>query len=82
MPNCYISLDYAQQTVEIYQKLKKKIVKKVLPIEKEQPLQKEIADFLNLVKKNNFRIESADQAKDALKLACKIEKIIKVGSKK
>ncbi|MBU1366713.1 MAG: Gfo/Idh/MocA family oxidoreductase [Candidatus Omnitrophica bacterium] len=82
MPNCYISLDYAQQTVEIYQKLKKKIVKKILPIEKEQPLQKEIADFLNLVKKGNFNIESAEQAKDAIKLACKIEKIIKVGSKK
>ncbi|MCQ9204753.1 MAG: Gfo/Idh/MocA family oxidoreductase [Omnitrophica bacterium] len=76
MPNLYISLDYAQQTVEIYRKIKKKIIKKILTINKEEPLKKEIAAFVNLVKTKSFSLEYADKAKDALKLALKIQKII------
>ncbi|MFH1519255.1 MAG: Gfo/Idh/MocA family oxidoreductase [Candidatus Omnitrophota bacterium] len=76
MPRVYISLDYAQQTVEIYRKLKTKIIKKLLPISKEEPLKKEIADFVNLVTKNKSSTGYAEAAKDALELACKIEKII------
>ena len=77
MPQTYISLDYAKQTTEIYKKLKAKIEKKCLPIEKAEPLKKEIIDFVNLVKNKSFNIEYAMQAKNALGLACKIEKIIK-----
>ena len=76
MPQAYISLDYAQQTVEIYKRLKTKITKKLLPISKEEPLKKEIADFVNLVTKNKSSTGYAEAAKDALGLACKIEKII------
>jgi len=76
MPNCYISLDYAQQTVDIYRKVKSQIVKKRLPISKEQPLKKEITDFVTLVKKQRFSIEDAEKAKDALKLALRIQKAI------
>jgi len=77
MPQSYISLDYAQQTVEIYKKIKTKIVKKVVPINKEEPLKKEIIEFINLVTKNISNTGYAEAAKDALELACKIEKIIK-----
>ncbi len=77
MHNCYISLDYAEQTVEIYKKLKNKITKTLLPINKEEPLKKEIIDFVNLAGKKAFSIEYARKAKDALAIACKIEKIIK-----
>jgi len=76
MPRAYISLDYAQQTVEIYKKLKTKIIKKLLPISKEEPLKKEIADFVSLVTENKSGTGYAEAAKDALELACKIEKII------
>jgi predicted dehydrogenase len=76
MPRAYVSLDYAQQTVEIYKKLKTKIVKKLLPINKEEPLKKEIADFVRKVTKNSFSTEYAETAKDALALACRIEKAI------
>lgn len=76
MSKAYISLDYAQQTVEIYKKLKTKIIKKLLPINKEEPLKKEIADFVNLVRKNKSGTGYAEAAKDALALACKIEKAI------
>lgn len=77
MPQSYISLDYAQQTVEIYKKMKTKIIKKVVPINREEPLKKEIVDFINLVSKNISNTGYAEAAKDALELACKIEKIIK-----
>ncbi|MBP7088450.1 MAG: Gfo/Idh/MocA family oxidoreductase [Candidatus Omnitrophica bacterium] len=76
MPQSYISLDYAKQTVEIYKKQKTKIIKKYLTINKSEPLKKEIADFVNLVKRKQFTIEYAMQAKNALDLARKIEKII------
>lgn len=77
MPKAYISLDYAQQTVEIFKKLKTKIVKKCLTINKEEPLKKEITDFVNLVRKKKFDMGYAQTAKDALSLACKIEKAMK-----
>lgn len=77
MPNCYISLDYAQQTVEIYKKLKTKITKRCLTINKEEPLKKEIMDFIYLVENKKVSTGYATKAKDALALACRVEKIIK-----
>ena len=77
MPNCYISLDYANQTVEIYKKINGKIVKEQLPIDKEEPLKKEISDFVSLVNSGKIDMEDSIKAKDALALACKIEKLIK-----
>tara|TARA_B100000315_G_scaffold254598_1_gene296006 strand:+ start:576 stop:1469 length:894 start_codon:yes stop_codon:yes gene_type:complete len=76
MPNCYISLDYAKQSVEIYRKIKSKITKESLSITKEEPLKKEIIDFVNSVKKAEFTIDDANQAKDALSLALQIQKAI------
>lgn len=76
MNDCYISLDYANQTAEIYQKKGTKIVPRILSINKEEPLKKEIIDFVNLVKKNKFSMEHAHGAARALKLALKIQKII------
>jgi len=77
LPHCYISLDYAEQQVEIYQKLKKEITREVLPISKEEPLKKEIAEFVSLVRNKHFTIEHAQKAKDALMLALHIEKSLK-----
>lgn len=77
MPKAYLSLDYAQQTVEIYKKIKTQIIKKVLPINKEEPLKKEIVDFVRLATKNKYNSGYSEAAKDALELACKIEKVIK-----
>ncbi|MFH1363888.1 MAG: Gfo/Idh/MocA family oxidoreductase [Candidatus Omnitrophota bacterium] len=74
MPNLYISLDYANQEVEIYQKLGKKIVKKALGINKEEPLKKEISEFVKLVKTGKHETGYAAKAKDALALALKIQK--------
>lgn len=76
MHNCYISLDYATQEVEIYRKIKTSIEKEILPIKKEEPLKKEILDFIDLVKKKSYTTAYAQKAKDALALALKIQKKI------
>lgn len=78
MRNCYISLDYAEQTVEIYQKTQKKLIKKTLMINKEEPLKKEIIGFINLAKKNIFNTDYCLGAKNALKLALNIQKTINI----
>jgi len=74
MHNCYISLDYATQEVEIYQKIGDQIQRQALPINKEEPLKKEIIDFVRAVKNKIFKLEYAINAKDALALALQIEK--------
>ena len=76
MRNCYISMDYAQQKAEIYKKIKKSIIKKTLPINKEQPLRKEIHEFVNLVKKGDISALHAEKAKNALALSLKIQKVL------
>ncbi|UCD15354.1 MAG: Gfo/Idh/MocA family oxidoreductase [Candidatus Omnitrophota bacterium] len=76
MHNCYVSLDYAKQAAEIYQKTDNNITKNVLSINKEEPLKKEISEFVSLVKNNTFDTDSAQGARDALELALKIQEII------
>lgn len=75
--NAYISIDYATQEVEIYQKIKDEIRKKVLRIQKEEPLKKELDEFINLVKKRALSYSSSQKARDALALALKIQALIK-----
>lgn len=74
--NHYISLDYANQEIEIYQKNNSNISQEKLDLHKEQPLQKEIQDFVRMVIEKRTDIKSAKNAKDALELALKIQKII------
>jgi len=69
-------MDYAQQKVEIYKKIKKNIIKKTLPISREQPLKKEINEFITLVKKGTFSTLYAEKAKNALALSLKIQRVI------
>ncbi len=81
-PNCYISLNYAEQKVEIHQKVNSQIKSQVLPIIKEEPLKKELITFVNLVKNKRFEIEEALKAKEALRLALTIQKDIEKDLKK
>jgi len=78
--NCYISLDYANQEVQIYKKIKNKIISKTLEIKKEEPFKKEIEEFINLVKNKKIDFSSIEKAKEALEVALKIEEIIKKDS--
>ncbi len=76
--NSYVSLDYAHQEVELYRKENKKILKKLLSIKKEEPLKKEITEFVDMVKNNHFSIQYCTKAREALKLAIKIQNLIKM----
>lgn len=74
MHDCYISLDFANQEVQIYRKTGAGIEKLDLPINKGEPLKQEISDFVRLVKSGDHSAEYAQKAANALELAIKIEK--------
>lgn len=76
LSHCYVSLDFAEQHAEIYKKIKNQITRQSLVTDKEEPLKKEILDFVRLVKNNKFDTADCIRAKNALKLALTIEKIM------
>lgn len=71
-PDAYISLDYVQQEAYIYKKHFGLILKHSLPIEKEEPLKKEVDSFINCVRKGAQPIVSGREGRAALKLALEI----------
>jgi len=74
--NTYISLDYKNAEAVVYRKGLLKISKENLPIEKEQPLQKELAAFVDCVIKHKVPIVSGEVAREALKVALEIQEQI------
>jgi predicted dehydrogenase len=72
----YISLDYKNAEACVYRKLQDKITKERLPIEKEQPLQKELASFVDCVINKKEPLVSGSVAREALKVALTIQKQI------
>lgn len=71
--NTYISLDYKNAEASVYRKIQDKITKERLPIEKEQPLQKELASFVDCVINNTEPLVSGIVAREALEVALKIQ---------
>ncbi|MBL7151326.1 MAG: Gfo/Idh/MocA family oxidoreductase [Candidatus Omnitrophica bacterium] len=71
--NTYISLDYKDAKATLYRKDSRGISKEDLPIEKEQPLQKELESFLNCSAEHKEPLVSGKVARDALALALKIQ---------
>ncbi len=76
IPNAYISLDYVKQEAFIYRKEGAAITRSALPIEKEEPLKRELAHFIECVRENKKPIVSGIEGRDALKTALAIQKII------
>lgn len=74
--NAYISLDYAKQEANMYTKDERGIHKRGLPIEKEEPLKKELESFLDCVREDRKPVVSGTEAREALQVALAItEKI-------
>lgn len=71
--NTYISLDYKNAQANVYRKGLIKISKENLPIEKEQPLQKELASFIDCVTNHKTPVVSGEIAREALKVALDIQ---------
>lgn len=75
-PDSYISLDYAQQKAEIFKKRKKTITNKQIPIFRQQPLEKEILNFVNSIRQRKIDFTAAQDIIKALSLSLHIEKLI------
>jgi predicted dehydrogenase len=69
----YISLDYKDARACVYRKNGLAITKEDLPIEKEQPLQKELQSFLDCVRDHQQPLVNGPVARDALHVALKIQ---------
>ncbi|MEK6732891.1 MAG: Gfo/Idh/MocA family oxidoreductase [Candidatus Omnitrophota bacterium] len=74
--DCYISIDYMAQEALIYKKINNQIVSEKIDIQKEAPLQKELASFIDCVAHNKRPVVSGKEAYEALKVALKILKKI------
>lgn len=70
--NTYISLDYVKQEAYIYKKHDHQILKHSLPIEKEEPLRKELEHFCECVREDKTPLISGKEAQEALKVALAI----------
>ncbi len=78
LKDTYISLDYQAQEAFCYKKEKTSIVKTPIPIEKDEPIKKEIESFVVCVRNNKKPVVSGQEAYEALKLATKIRKMIRL----
>lgn len=72
----YISLDYKNAAASVYRRAQGKITKERLPIEKEQPLQKELASFIDCVINKKTPLVSGPVAREALAVALEIQEQI------
>jgi predicted dehydrogenase len=69
----YISLDYKEAKASVYKKTGLTISKEDLPIEKEEPLKKELESFLECVREHQEPLVSGCVAREALAVALKIQ---------
>ncbi len=76
LKDTYISLDYVKQKAYIYKKHGKLISKHRLPIEKEEPLRKELEHFVDCVRTNQKPIVSGVEGREALRVALEITRQI------
>ena len=74
-PQTYISLDYVKQEAFIYRKDGDRILKHSLPIEKQEPLKKELEHFLDCVENKSRPLVSGEEGRNALKVALDISQI-------
>jgi predicted dehydrogenase len=71
-PNAYISLDYKEANANVYKKIGDTIIKENLPIEKEEPLRKELESFLESCITKKEPLVSGEVAREALAVALEI----------
>ncbi|MCM8799178.1 MAG: Gfo/Idh/MocA family oxidoreductase [Candidatus Omnitrophica bacterium] len=74
--DAYICLDYKNEEAYLYKKKDSSIIKKSLPIEKEEPLKKELKSFLDCVIYKKEPVVSGEVAREALEVALQIQKKI------
>lgn len=80
LPDAYISLDYQNQSGEVYRKAAAGIERVEVPIEKGEPLAIELVAFAECVRHRGDPIVSGDHGAQALKLAVEITNRIREGN--
>lgn len=71
-PDCYLSLDYQDQSGWIYRKDGHQIVREPVAIEKDEPLKLEIAAFIECARQGKRPVVSGLEGAEALRLALQI----------
>lgn len=69
----YISLDYKEAKASVYRRSNAQITKEDLPIEKEEPLPKELESFIDCVREHKEPLVSGPVAREALAVALEIQ---------
>ncbi len=76
LQDAYISLDYKNEQAHLYRRSPSGIAKEDLPIEREQPLKKELASFVDCVAHKKQPIVTGPVARQALEVALAIRRKI------
>jgi predicted dehydrogenase len=80
LSDAYISLDYQNQSGELYRKTGAGISREEVPIEKGEPLANELSAFIRCVADRDAPVVSGDHAARALKLAVDITQRMRRGA--
>ncbi len=70
--DCYLSLDYQDQSGWIYRKDGHQIIREAVEIEKDEPLKLEIAAFIECARQGKRPVVSGQEGAEALRLALQI----------
>lgn len=77
--DAYLSLDYREQSGEVYRRVNGGIVREAVEIEKDEPLKRELASFIECARGGLQPKVTGPQAAAALELAIEITRVIKAG---
>lgn len=77
LPDAYISLDYFNQEGTAHRTTASGIVQEDVPIEKGEPLIRELSSFVECVARRNQPVVSGEHASEALRLAVDIQRLIR-----
>ena len=80
LEDTYVSLDYQNQTGEMYRKTQTGIAREDVPIEKGEPLANELRSFVRCVAGRDKPVVSGEHAAEALKLAVEITRRMREGA--
>jgi predicted dehydrogenase len=70
--DCYLSLDYQEQSGWIYRKDGMQIVREAVEVEKDEPLKREIASFVDCARRGCGPLVSGQQGAEAVRIALQI----------
>lgn len=70
--DAYLSLDYVKQELVVYRKVGNQIQSENRPIQKEEPIRKELASFIECIQNGRKPIVSGREAREALAVALEI----------